>query len=160
MQADASGNYLQVFGTTIALVASAALFGLVHAANPGATLFSDIAIALEAGLLLGAAYAFSRNLWLVIGIHAGWNFAEGYVFGASVSGQTPMPSLIRAVLNGSMPLTGGVFGPEASVVSIAVCGIAALIFGIFAARRGAWRPTNFRLSLWDELESRHAKDNH
>jgi membrane protease YdiL (CAAX protease family) len=50
-------------GTAIALAASAALFGALHLANPGATLFSALAIALEAGVLLAVAYALTRRLW-------------------------------------------------------------------------------------------------
>jgi uncharacterized protein len=64
----------QCCGTTIALIVSACVFGLLHGMNAGATLFSDAAIAVEAGLLLAMAYALTRNLWLAIGIHAGWNF--------------------------------------------------------------------------------------
>lgn len=73
-------------GTTIALVLSAAAFGLLHAGNPGATWGSTLAIACESGVLLGLAYAASRALWLPIGLHFGWNFTEGGVFGAAVSG--------------------------------------------------------------------------
>jgi membrane protease YdiL (CAAX protease family) len=65
---------------------AAAIFGLVHALNPGATVVSTAAIAIEGGLLLAAAYALIRNLWLPIGLHFGWNFTEGGIFGASVSG--------------------------------------------------------------------------
>ena len=73
-------------GSLAALVLSASLFGLLHAANTGATPVSTAAIAVEAGLLLGAAYMATRNLWLPIGLHFGWNFTEGGIFGAAVSG--------------------------------------------------------------------------
>ncbi len=64
-------------GTWIAVLVSSALFGAVHAANPGANLFSSLAIALEAGVILAGAYAVTGRLWVPIGLHAGWNFAEG-----------------------------------------------------------------------------------
>lgn len=76
----------QATGTWIALLATSALFGAAHAANHGATLFSSIAIALEAGVLLAAAYAVTGRLWMPIALHFGWNFAEGPLFGMSVSG--------------------------------------------------------------------------
>jgi hypothetical protein len=117
--------------------------------NPGATLISDVAIVVEAGLLLGAAYALTRNLWLVIGIHAGWNFTEGSVFGVSVSGQPVTASLVHSVLKGPDLLTGGAFGPEASLIAVAVCGLAALILGVLVYRRGGWSRPAFRLSLAD-----------
>jgi len=58
-------------GTWIALAFTALLFGFVHILNPNATLFSSFAIAMEAGVLLGAAYVgtFEMGLtfvcWLV-----------------------------------------------------------------------------------------------
>jgi uncharacterized protein len=114
-------------GTWIALVLSAALFGLLHAANPGATAFSTVAIALEAGVLLAAAYVVSGRLWLPIGLHAAWNVTEGSVFGMSVSGGVSTPSLIAGSLNGPALLTGGAFGPEASVIAVIVCLMLAVV---------------------------------
>jgi uncharacterized protein len=126
-------------GTTIALAASAALFGLLHLANPGATLFSALAIALEAGVLLAVAYVLTRRLWLSIGIHFGWNFTEGGIFGAAVSGGRHSAGLMNFRLSGPTLLTGGRFGPEASVVAIALCLAAAVVLGVLAVRRGGWR---------------------
>jgi membrane protease YdiL (CAAX protease family) len=136
----------QAFGTSVALVGSALLFGFAHGMNPGATLISDVAIVVEAGLLLGAAYALTRNLWLAIGIHAGWNFTEGSVFGVSVSGQPATASLFHSMLKGPDLLTGGAFGPEASLIAVAVCGMAALVLGLLVYRRGGWLPPAFRLT--------------
>ena len=116
-------------GSWIALAASAALFGLMHAANPGATAVSTAAIALEAGVILAAAYLFSRRLWMAIGLHAAWNFTEGGLFGASVSGGEAH-GLFHSDFHGSSLMTGGAFGPEASTVAVLVCltvGIALLV---------------------------------
>lgn len=134
------------FGTLVALVLSAALFGLIHAANHGATTVSTVAIALEAGILLAAAYIASRNLWLPIGIHIGWNFAEGGIFGAAVSGGQAT-GIIKTSYTGNELLTGGAFGPEASVVAVGVCLAAALIFLVIGVRAGSWKPLAFRLLL-------------
>ncbi|MGB8762970.1 MAG: CPBP family intramembrane glutamic endopeptidase [Candidatus Sulfotelmatobacter sp.] len=108
-------------GTWIALLATSALFGAAHAANHGATFFSSIAIALEAGVLLAAAYAVTGRLWMPIALHFGWNFAESTLFGMSVSGGPQTLSLSGGTLNGPTLLTGGAFGPEASLVSISLC---------------------------------------
>jgi hypothetical protein len=137
----------QAFGTTVALLASAAIFGLLHAANPGATPFSTAAVAIEAGLLLALAYAATGKLWLAIGIHAGWNFAEGSVFGAQVSGGAPPPSVIRVTLHGADIVSGGAFGPEASIVAIAVCLAASAILAWRVIDSGRWQPLRLRLSL-------------
>lgn len=126
------------FGTTSALVISAAVFGLLHALNPGATVVSTTAIALEAGILLGAAYALTRNLWLPIGLHFGWNFTEGGIFGVSVSGGPAAKGIFSVSLTGRTLLTGGSFGPEASVIAIVVCLTAAVVLLVLTVRRGGW----------------------
>jgi hypothetical protein len=135
-------------GTLVALALSAGLFGLMHAGNPGSTAVSTLAIALEAGLLLAGAYAWSRSLWLPIGIHIAWNFTEGGVFGAPVSGGKAEGLFGVALSKTASPLiTGGAFGPEASLVAIAVCLALAAVFLAAAHRAGAWRPPTFRLVL-------------
>lgn len=128
------------FGTTIALVASAALFGLLHALNPGATVVSTVSVALEAGGLLAAAYALTRNLWLPIGLHIGWNFTEGGIFGVSVSGGAAAKGIFSVSLVGHPLLTGGQFGPEASIVAIVVCLAVAAVLLALAVRKGRWLP--------------------
>jgi len=132
------------FGTLAAIVVSSALFGLLHAMNHGATLWSSSAIALEAGALLGAAYAASRTLWLPIGLHFGWNFTEGGIFGAAVSGNT-FHGLVANTVAGPAFWTGGEFGPEASIVTVAICPAVAAVLLIFAVMRGQWKPFQIRL---------------
>ena len=125
----------QAFGTTTAVVLSAAVFGLLHGLNHGATLMSDVAIALEAGVLLALAYALTRNLWLAVGIHLGWNFTEGSIYGAAVSGTASTHTLLRGSLTGAQTLTGGAFGPEASIVSVAVCLLASAVLLMLIVRK-------------------------
>lgn len=102
-----------------ALIVSSLLFGALHIANPDASLWSSVAISIEAGLLLGAAYAFSGNLWFPIGIHWAWNFMEGNIFGFDVSGSAEEYSLLIPSVSGPDILTGGAFGPEASIIVVA-----------------------------------------
>src|SRR5690606_10042018 len=73
-------------GSWVALALSALLFGFLHAVNPNATLISSLSIALAAGVLLGGAYMLTRNLWLAIGLHAGWNVTQGLVWDVPISG--------------------------------------------------------------------------
>jgi len=112
------------WGTPVALVLSALIFGFAHLANSNATVWSSVAIAVEAGLMLGAAYKWSGTLWLPIGIHWSWNFFQGPVFGFAVSGNGT-GSVVTPVIEGPEWLTGGAFGAEASVVAfvlgVAVC---------------------------------------
>jgi len=127
----------KLLGTWGALLFTSALFGAAHATNHGATVSSSLAIALEAGILLGAAYAATGRLWVPIGLHVGWNFTEGSLFGMTLSGNTMAPGLIRGSLNGPHILTGGDFGPEASIVAVILCLAAAVsfIFGIIKQNR-------------------------
>src|ERR1035437_5123084 len=111
----------KIVGTWGALIFTAGLFGLAHTLNPGATIGSSVAIALEGGVLLGAAYAATQRLWVPIGLHAGWNFAEGSLFGMTLSGNNMGVGLLRGSLSGPRILTGGEFGPEASIVAVLVC---------------------------------------
>lgn len=129
-----------VGGTWWAVALTSALFGLAHAGNRGATVTSSIAIALEAGVLLGAAYALTGRLWFAIGLHAAWNFSEGHVFGMSVSGSGLGKALISGTLKGPVVLTGGAFGPEASVIAVVVCLSAAVFLLWRVTRSGRVQP--------------------
>jgi len=108
------------WGFITALIVSSALFGLMHIFQPNATVWSSLAIAVEAGLLLGAAYKYSGTLWLPIGIHWAWNFTQGNIFGFEVSGSDAGASLINASVSGPDWLTGGAFGAEASVITVSL----------------------------------------
>ena len=105
-------------GTWWALAITAAFFGAAHLGNPQATVFGAVAIALEAGILLGACYLLTRRLWLAIGVHAAWNFVQGGIFGSDISGTGSGRGLIEARFTGPDLLTGGVMGIEASVVAV------------------------------------------
>lgn len=129
----------QNLGTWIALALSAIVFGFTHWKNPGATVWSSLAIAFEGGVLVAALYAATRSLWIPIGIHWAWNLFEGPVFGAAVSGNT-VGALGRGVFTGPAWLTGGVFGPEAGLVALVVGGVAGGFAVAWMIRRGEVRP--------------------
>ena len=122
-------------GTWIALVISAALFGLVHLGNPNASWLAAAAISLEAGVMLAAAFVLTRRLWLPIGIHAAWNFTQGGIFSVAVSG-SQTDGLLVATLSGPSWLSGGEFGGEASVVAMLLWTALGAWLLALAARRG------------------------
>lgn len=105
-----------------AIVVSSLVFGFAHIFQPYATVWSSIAITVEAGILLGTAYKYAGTLWLPIGIHWAWNFTQGNVFGLEVSGGETEESIMNATLTGPDIITGGPFGPEASIIT-AILGI-------------------------------------
>lgn len=123
-------------GSWWALALSAAFFGAAHLLNPHATGTAAVAIMIEAGIMLGAAYMLTRRLWLPIGIHAGWNFTQGGIFGVSVSGTT-LPGLLQSQLAGPDWLSGGQFGAEASIVAVALSGTVGVLLLVSSARTGS-----------------------
>jgi membrane protease YdiL (CAAX protease family) len=116
------------FGTVGALVVTGLLFGALHLVNPGASVVGALALAVEAGLMLGAAYAATRTLWVPIGVHFAWNALIVGVFSTTASGADVAQGLLDAVTTGPEVLTGGAFGPEASIVSVLVCSVATVLF--------------------------------
>jgi uncharacterized protein len=137
-----------VGGTWIAILISSAFFGAAHAFNPGATVTSSVAIALEAGVLLAAAYVLTGNLWFPMGLHAGWNFSEGSLYGLSVSGFAAKNALTQGTLKGPGILTGAAFGPEASLVAVVLCFSVAILLLWLAAKNGRIQPP-----LWSRVNS-------
>ncbi|MDL4815531.1 CPBP family intramembrane glutamic endopeptidase [Actinomadura opuntiae] len=122
-------------GTWIALGLTGLVFGLSHLANAHATLWGALAIAIEAGGMLGGAYVATRNLWLPIGLHFGWNFAEAGIFGTEVSGNNTPQGLLDGAVSGPAPLSGGDFGPEASLYSVVFGVMLTILFMWLAHRR-------------------------
>lgn len=106
------------WGLWVALIVSGLIFGFVHLTNDNATIWSSLAISIEAGLLLGAAYKWSGSLWLPIGIHWTWNYTQGNIFGFAVSGTDAGSAWLQVVPNGPDIITGGTFGAEASIISV------------------------------------------
>jgi membrane protease YdiL (CAAX protease family) len=125
----------ELAGSWVALLLTSALFGLGHFYNPNATAFSSFAIALEAGVLLGGAYMLTRNLWLAIGLHAAWNFTQGWIFDVPVSG-TNQDGMVEAQLSGPELLSGGAFGLEASVIAMVLATSAGVVLVVLAVKRG------------------------
>lgn len=112
-------------GSQLALWSTALLFGFLHLANPHANLVGFVAVTM-AGLLMGQLWQASQRLWLVMGTHAGWNFAVGGIFGLAISG-IEVRGLLEVQVKGNELFTGGDFGPEASVLAILFLGLANLI---------------------------------
>ncbi len=130
----------EALGTWLSIVVSALFFGLIHMVNPNSHLLAGLCIALEAGVLLAAAYVLTRRLWLAIGLHAAWNYVQGSIFGANVSG-TNSSGFLQGKLEGSDLITGGDFGPEASVPAVVLgCVAAAILVALSIKRRNMVKP--------------------
>jgi uncharacterized protein len=94
----------------------ALLFALAHGFNPGIGPIAYMNIGLVS-LTLCLAYYKTRGLWLPIGLHFGWNFAQTTIFGFPTSGMPPAGlSFVDLTQSGATWLTGGAFGPEAGIL--------------------------------------------
>lgn len=116
------------WNTWVALIISAVFFGWMHISNDHATWWSSLAISIEAGLLLGAAYKWSGSLWLPIGIHWAWNYTQGNIFGLAVSGTDAGATVLATTVDGPDIITGGAFGPEASIIAVFLGTLFTIVF--------------------------------
>jgi membrane protease YdiL (CAAX protease family) len=131
------GYHLQTIASGLNLfwgvLLSSAIFGILHIFNPGANWASTLGIFL-AGLFFAYAYIRTRQLWLPIGMHLGWNFFEGAVFGFPVSGLDIYP-LMRIQVQGPELWTGGAFGPEAGLIVIPALILGAFLVYLYSRKR-------------------------
>ena len=144
-------------GSWAALALSSLLFGLIHLANPGASLATALLLVIEAGFLLGAAYLLTRRLWLAIGLHLAWNTMQAGVFSSAVSGTGRQNGLLSVQMPGPDWLTGGSMGVEGSVVSVLLGLSAGVVMLVLAARRGRVLPSVQAERARRTLEARGAR---
>jgi uncharacterized protein len=119
------------FSTTASVIVSSLVFTALHA---GALIHSNMAAIgalniFAASVLLSLAYLATRSLWLPIGIHTGWNFAQGPLLGINVSGNDFAAGWHPITMTGPELMTGGKFGFEASLIGLSgpVLGILLMI---------------------------------
>jgi uncharacterized protein len=136
-------NVEAMLGSWIALLVSALFFGFLHLGNADGNMLGALAITIEAGLLLAALYLLTRRLWLCIGFHMAWNFAQAGIFSGTVSGAFEQPGLFKAVIAGPELLTGGKFGMEASLVALVICTSLGVTVLAVAIRRGNLVPPSW-----------------
>ncbi|NJB72044.1 hypothetical protein GGR42_002535 [Saonia flava] len=118
-------NLMISFNKYIALFLSSGLFSLMHGFNPNISQFSLMGLFLS-GVLLGATYIFTKNLWFPIALHFSWNLFQS-LLGFNVSGQDSYSIVEHQIVEANL-INGGAFGFEGSYLSIIAQLI--LIFGI------------------------------
>ncbi|MFC9621838.1 CPBP family intramembrane glutamic endopeptidase [Streptomyces sp. NPDC056930] len=128
----------QRWGSRAAIVITGLFFGAAHLGGAGASAWSALAIALEAGVMLGAAFLWRRSIWFVAGLHFAWNTAE-QLLGIPVSGHAPK-GLFTVEAHGSALLTGGTFGLETSIVPILIGVLITVPMFVLAHRSGGLLP--------------------
>jgi uncharacterized protein len=126
----------RLLGTWLAFLLSAAVFGAVHLTNPNADLWGAFCVAVAGGGMLTSAYIATRSLWLPIGLHFGWNVAASAIFSTEVSGNGTPKGLLDASTSGNAWISGGAFGPEASLSTMMAGVLVTAVFLWMAHRRG------------------------
>ena len=132
-------NGLQLPGW-VAILIPALIFSGLHFLTPGPK--EPMAVV---NIILFAVFASlvalrQGSLWLVCGIHVGWNWFQGNVFGVPVSGNVYMTALfpMGPAAGASDLLSGGAFGVEGSLMVTVIWGIATVLayFYFRSAQRG------------------------
>jgi len=115
-----------------AVAISSLFFASAHLGNPNFSIVSLIGL-IVSGVFLAYGYTSTRRLWLPIGLHIGWNFFEGCVFGFPVSGLS-VPHLLDYTVDGPILWTGGAFGPEAGLILLPALAIGAFFIWVYATQ--------------------------
>lgn len=120
-------------GPAPAMAVLAALFGLAHAKNPSATVFSTVNVAFAA-VWLSFAFFSTGGMALAWGLHFGWNAGLALLFDAPVSGLTFAVPGVDYAPGRHAWVDGGAFGPEGGVVTTVV-----MIAGTLAIIGTRWK---------------------
>jgi membrane protease YdiL (CAAX protease family) len=113
------------------------LFGFGHYFNANETLVGSVGAGLF-GLLFCLFLRRTGNLWIPVGFHAAWDWGRTF-YGVRDSGILPYHSVLSSAFSGPIWLTGGIVGPEASIL----CPIALLVVALIFSRyyRENWYPS-------------------
>jgi len=111
-----------------------ALFGIIHLGNGGESWVGALMAALF-GIVSCLALERTGGLWLSIGMHAGFDYAETLIYGVPDGGFPAKNALMNAVLHGPNWLTGGSVGPEASTMAFVMLAAAFALMWMIYPRR-------------------------
>lgn len=129
----------------------ALLFAAGHWGNPGMQGTTEVIAMLDLGLgalMLGLAWWRTRSLALPVGLHLGWNWAQGHVLGFGVSGFDYIGWFHPQFLGRPQWLTGGEFGPESSLFAV-------LVDLLVIAALWKWKGSVVAMGEEDRLEGPH-----
>jgi uncharacterized protein len=113
-----------------AAVATSLLMGGIHYFNPGGHGLGPVA---ATGYCLVTALVIRRtgDLWMPLGLHAGWSWTELYFYGIQSSGFASQGHLLSSSFHGPVLLTGGAFGVEASGLNLVLLLTWAYVFDVW-----------------------------
>lgn len=139
----------RAWGTAAALAVQSVIFAMAHLENIKHGGIWDVAAMLVSvtmlGLLWTGMFILTRNLWVVVANHAAWNFTI-LLSGVPLSGIEDWRALAPLETRYAGPdwLTGGMFGPESSLLVIISITVVVMLLLRITRRNGAFlRPTQF-----------------
>jgi membrane protease YdiL (CAAX protease family) len=98
-------------------------FAAIHLNNEGENWVGAVGV-FFAAMVLVLPLRRTGTLWFSVGLHAGWDWTETYLFGVPDSGVQAKGYLLNTSFQGSKWLTGGAVGPEASIVALVILALA------------------------------------
>jgi membrane protease YdiL (CAAX protease family) len=103
-----------------------ALFGAAHLGNPNENAFGILQVVVV-GMIFCLIIRRTGTLWLAVGFHAAWDWAQTFFYGTADSGLTGQGHLLNTSSEGPKWITGGGAGPEGSVIAFAALLLFALL---------------------------------
>ncbi|HMF90537.1 MAG TPA: CPBP family intramembrane glutamic endopeptidase [Candidatus Angelobacter sp.] len=118
-----------------AAILQALLFGYGHMGNPGETRIGIVDATLFA-VFAAVTLRLTGSLWLAVGAHAGWDWAQSFLYGVNDSGAPAVGHFLNSHSQGPAWLSGGTVGPEGSVLSsLMMMAMTAAFIAIYGKRR-------------------------
>ena len=127
-------------GPVVATIVMALFYALRQGLHYGAGGFA-IFLSILSAILFSVSWFRTHGLWMAWGMRFAWTASMGVLFGLPVSGAADNATIIQTTTSGSSWLTGGDYGPEASIV-LFLSLIAGLIVLVRVTRDYAWDYTH------------------
>jgi hypothetical protein len=105
-----------------AVLINAFAFALCHILNPGLSVIAMINL-MMIGVFLSVYVLVTNDIWGAAAYHFMWNFAQGALYGVSVSGTKVLGAVLSTTVDETPAiLSGGIFGTEGSIFTTIVMG--------------------------------------
>lgn len=132
------------------LVGMALIFAAGHATNPEVNKDTIILATLDiflVAIVFGLAFIKTQSLALPVGMHLGWNWAQGNLFGFNVSGYQHHGLLTPTLTEQPAWITGAGFGPEATIFAVVS---ELVVIALLLRWKGVAKPSEKTLALQQE----------